>query len=233
VNSNLGTLRKYISTIQEYFHAVDRALLGGKKGSKEELKALKREKKINFILDDIASVIKESLEGTERVNAIIHDLKDFSHQGDSGLTDYDLNKGIQSTLNIVWNELKYKAELIEELGEIPPVLCHPQQINQVFMNLLVNASQAIPDKGKITVRSYQQGDEVCVEVSDDGIGIKGEDAEKIFEVFQRRRTSKGVEGTGLGLAIVKELAEQHGGEVWVEPGQEKGTTFYVSIASQL
>jgi PAS domain S-box-containing protein len=227
VNSNLGTLKKYITTVQEYFHAVDRALAGGKKGAREELKALKKAKKVDFILDDFTSVIKESLEGTERVKTIVRDLKDFSYQDKNGLTDYDLNEGIQSTLNIVWNELKYKGEVIEELGEIPPVRCYPQQINQVFMNLLVNAAQAIPDKGKITVRSYQQGEEVCVEVSDDGVGIDSENLSKIYEPFY---TTKEVgQGTGLGLAISYRIVEKHAGRIEVKSEKGGETTFRIHL----
>lgn len=227
VNSNLGTLKKYLSALQKYCHAMDRILIGGNDEAIEDLARLKKTKKIDFILDDITSVIKESLEGTGRVKAIVHDLRDFSHQDQEGLIEYDLNKGIKSTLNIVWNELKYRAEVIEELGEIPPVKCYPQQINQVFMNLLVNAAQAISEKGNISVRSYAQGDEVCVEVGDNGIGISPENLTKIYEPFF---TTKDVgKGTGLGLSISYRIVEKHGGKIEVDSEEGVGTTFRIRL----
>ncbi|MCX6640534.1 MAG: response regulator [bacterium] len=229
INSNLSTLKKYIVNVREYFLGVDRALTGGSV-SVDELARLKRTKKIDFILEDIASVIDESLEGTDRVKTIVQDLKDFSHQDRGTLVEYDINKGIKSTLNIVWNELKYKSEVIEELGDVPSIRCYPQQLNQVFMNVLVNAAQAIHERGKITVRSYTFEDMVCVEIGDTGSGIKPEDQAKIFEPFF---TTKEVgKGTGLGLSISYRIIERHGGTIEVESEVGVGTTFKIKLPVQ-
>ena len=227
VNSNLNTLKKYMKNIKDYSHGVDRVLSGGDSASIEELARLKRNKKIDFILDDVASVIDESLEGTERVKTIVHDLKSFSYQDREDLLPYDLNKGIKSTLNIVWNELKYKAEVIEELAELPPVKCYPQQINQVIMNLLVNASQAIEEEGKITVRTLQQDGEVIVEIGDNGSGIDPENLPKIFEPFFT--TKECGKGTGLGLSISYSIIERHGGSIEVKSEVGKGSTFRIHL----
>jgi len=216
-----------MKNIKDYSHGVDRVLSGGDSASIEELARLKRNKKIDFILDDVASVIDESLEGTERVKTIVHDLKSFSYQDREDLLPYDLNKGIKSTLNIVWNELKYKAEVIEELTELPPIKCYPQQINQVIMNLLVNASQAIEGKGKITVRTLQQDGEVIVEIGDTGCGINPEDLPKIFEPFFT--TKECGKGTGLGLSISYSIIERHGGSIEVESEIGKGSTFRIHL----
>jgi len=227
INSNLSTLKKYVLNLRDYCRLTDRVLLGGDAESHEELRQLKKYKKIDFILEDVSSVIEESIEGTERVKTIVQDLKDFSHQDRGKLTEYDLNKGIRSTLNIVWNELKYKAEIIQELSDLPLIPCYPQQLNQVFMNLLVNAAHAIVDKGKITVRSYVEEDGVVVEVSDTGVGIPPENLQRIFEpFFTTKETGK---GTGLGLSLSYGIVARHGGHIEVESQVGVGSTFRVHL----
>jgi PAS domain S-box-containing protein len=227
INSNLGTLKKYLLNLKDYCRAADRMLDGGSTDAAEELRQIKKFKKIDFILEDVGSVIEESIEGTDRVKVIVQDLKDFSHQDQGKMIEYDLNKGIKSTLNIVWNELKYKAELIQELGDLPLVRCNPQQLNQVFMNLLVNAAHAIMGKGKIKVRTYALDDEAIVEVSDTGVGIPNENLKKIFEpFFTTKETGK---GTGLGLSVSYGIVARHGGQIEIESEVGVGTTFRVRL----
>ncbi|MFH1862300.1 MAG: ATP-binding protein [bacterium] len=227
VNSNLSTLKKYLANITEYCQFVDRVLEGGEAEAIEELRVFKKNKKVDFILDDICAVVVESLEGVDRVKTIILDLKDFSHQDRGNVEEYDLNKGIQSTLNIVWNELKYKAEVVQDLGNIPPIRCYPQQLNQVFMNLLVNAAHAIPQKGNIRISSCATAEEVIVEVNDNGVGIPLENLSRIFEPFF---TTKEVgEGTGLGLSLSYQIVSRHAGKIEVESQVGEGTTFRVRL----
>jgi PAS domain S-box-containing protein len=227
INSNLNTLKKYMSSIQDYGQAVDKVLTDDSPSAINDLNQIRRAKKVDFIIEDISAVVNESLEGTERVKTIVQDLKDFSYQGREGFLPYDLNKGIKSTLNIVQNELKNKVEVIEELGDIPTLQCYPQQVNQVFMNLLVNAAQAIPKRGKIIIRTYLDKDEAIAEFIDNGIGISAENLQKIFEPFY---TTKEVgEGTGLGLSISYRIIEKHRGCIEVESEKGKGTTFRVRL----
>jgi signal transduction histidine kinase len=227
INSNLSTMKKYVLNLRDYCRATDRVLEGGGTEQMEELRKVKNFKKIDFILEDVASVIEESIEGTERVKTIVQDLKDFSHQDKGKLVECDLNNSLKSTLNIVWNELKYKAEVTQELGNIPLVRCYPQQLNQVWMNLLVNSAHAITGKGQITVRSYQAEDEVIVEISDTGGGIPPENLKKIFEPFF---TTKEVgKGTGLGLSLSYRIVERHGGTIEVESQVGQGTCFKVRL----
>ncbi len=227
INSNLTTLKKYTANIHEFCKETTRILDSGDVSSLDEIRKLKKFKKIDFILEDIGSVIEESIEGTERVKSIVRDLKDFSHQDRGNLSDYDLNKGIKSTLNIVWNELKYKAEVIQDLQNLPLIKCYPQQINQVLMNLLVNAAQAIVEKGRITVRSRHENGDVIVEISDNGCGIPPENLSKIFEPFF---TTKEVgKGTGLGLSLSYNIVEKHGGKIEVESEVGVGTLFRVRL----
>jgi PAS domain S-box-containing protein len=230
INSNLSTLKKYIVNLKDYCRGTDRLFDNGGPEALEELRRIKKFKKIDFILEDVASVIEESIEGTERVKSIVQDLKDFSHQDKGKLVEYDLNNSLKSTLNIVWNELKYKAEVIQDLGHLPLVRCYPQQLNQVWMNLLVNAAHAITDKGQITVRSYQTNDDVFLEISDTGSGIPPENLKKIFEPFF---TTKEVgKGTGLGLSLSYRIIERHGGSIEVQSQIGKGTVFRVRLPIQ-
>jgi light-regulated signal transduction histidine kinase (bacteriophytochrome) len=122
---------------------------------------------------------------------IVQDLKNFSRVGEQEWQEADLHQGIDSTLNIVWNELKYKAKVVKEYGQIPHVFCLISQLNQVFMNLLVNAGHAIEKQGTITIRTSLHGnDKVCVEISDTGKGIAPEHINRIFEPFFNNRLAE-------------------------------------------
>jgi two-component system, NtrC family, sensor kinase len=134
---------------------------------------------------------------------------------------------IESTLNIVWNELKYKVTIQKEDGEIPLAKCYSQQLNQAFMNLFVNAAQAIEKQGVITVRTWAYGNSIFTSISDTGCGMKPETINRIFEPFY---TTKDVgKGTGLGLSITYDIMKKHEGEIAVQSELGKGTTFTVRI----
>jgi signal transduction histidine kinase len=173
----------------------------------------------------------ESREGITRVKKIVQNLKDFSHAGsDDDWQWSNLHQGLDSTLSIVWNEIKYKAEVKKEYGEIPDVECLPSQLNQVFMNLLVNAAHAIEDKGIITIRTGTQDDGVWVEVSDSGNGIAPEHLNRIFEPFF---TTKPVgKGTGLGLSVSYSIIQTHHGNINVASKVGEGTTFRIWLPVQ-
>ena len=140
----------------------------------------------------------------------------------------DVHHGINSTLNIVHNELKYKAEVIKEYGELPTIYCLPSQLNQVFMNLLVNAGHALQDKGKIFIRTgVQGGDHVWIEIEDTGAGIPPQNLKRIFEPFF---TTKEVgKGTGLGLSLAYGIIEKHQGTIEVDSEQGRGTRFRILL----
>src|SRR6185369_6200332 len=130
--------------------------------------------KVDYVLGDIRSLLSESSEGAERVRAIVQNLKSFSRIDEAQSKEVDLHDCLESTISIAWNELKYKATLIRDFGELPMVSCYPQQLNQVFLNLLVNAAHAIDKQGEITIKTWQDGGYVCVAVSDTGCGIPEE-----------------------------------------------------------
>ena len=141
----------------------------------------------------------------------------------------DLHKGLDSTLNVVANEIKYKADVVKEYGDIPEIECLPSQLNQVFMNLLVNAAQAMSDTGRgtITLRSGRVGDAVWVEVADSGAGIAAENLKRIFDPFF---TTKPVgKGTGLGLSLSYGIIRKHGGSIAVDSVLGQGTVFRILL----
>ena len=159
----------------------------------------------------------------------MQDLKDFSHVDQAEWQWVDLHKGIDSTLNVVNNEIKYKAEVVKEYGDIPQVECLASQLNQVFMNMLVNASHAIGEggHGRITIRTGLKDEMVWVEFADTGKGIAPENLTRIFDPFF---TTKPVgKGTGLGLSLSYGIVDKHHGRIEVESEVGKGTTFRIWI----
>ena len=193
----------------------------------ERILALEANVDIDFLLSDMPVLINESLEGMERIKKIVLDLKDFAHPGEDKAQTADINKGIESTLSIVWNELKYIATVTKEYGELPLVECYPQQLNQVFMNILVNAAQAMKDQGEIRVSTHASNGFVEIKISDTGAGISDENLSKIFDPFF---TTKEVgKGTGLGLNVAYNIVKKHKGDLKVESELGKGTTFIIRI----
>lgn len=226
ISSNISTLTRYLNDIFKLLDAyesaesvvADQALL-------ERLQAMKNDVELSYLREDIHALIDESAEGVARVKKIVQDLKDFSRQEEAEWQMADLHKGLESTLNIVHNEIKYKAEVVREYGELPLIECIPSQINQVFMNLLVNAAHAIDEKGVIHVRSGTGDGWVWVEVEDNGAGIPPEHMKHLFEPFF---TTKPVgKGTGLGLSISYGIVQKHGGRIELESEPGKGSRFRV------
>ena len=190
------------------------------------MQQVRRQVDYDFIRDDLAALIKESREGLDHIRRIILDLKDFTRVDQDGWQPADLEKACDSTLNVVWNELKYKAEVVKEYSHPPHPECIPGQINQILMNFLVNAGHAIGDKGTITLRTGHHNsdrEEVWVEVQDSGHGIAPETLKRIFDPFF---TTKPVgQGTGLGLSVSYNIARRHGGRIEVRSTLGQGACF--------
>ena len=227
VNSNLGVLQSYVQKLLNLVGAYEKYEPELSTESIEALNALKQETDLGYLRDDISDLLSDSLGGLQRVKRIVQDLKDFSHISDSEMLWANLEDGLESTLNVVWNELKYKAEVVKDYGKLPEVECIPSQLNQVFMNLLVNAAQAIQEHGKITLRTRQEDDNVRIEIADTGCGIPQEIINRIFDPFF---TTKPVgTGTGLGLSITHGIIRKHNGRIDVSSEPGKGTTFSITI----
>ncbi|WP_223248334.1 PAS domain-containing protein [Sulfurirhabdus autotrophica] len=229
VYSNLGTLDKYVKdmfSMLEVYEQVEPGIADAE--ALARLQIAKQKYELEFLKQDVSELMNESKDGISRVKKIVQDLKDFSHVDVSEEWHWaDLIKGINSTLNIVSNEIKYKAEVIKEYSDIPEVECLSSQVNQVFMNLLVNAAHAIEERGVITIRTGMQGDEVWVEISDTGKGIAPENLKRIFDPFF---TTKPIgKGTGLGLSLSYGIIQKHHGRIEVQSEVDKGTTFRVCL----
>ncbi|MGO9954363.1 MAG: sensor histidine kinase, partial [Dissulfurispiraceae bacterium] len=232
IMSNLNTLEKYIDKISEFVKIQSTVIKELGEGSQQvgnwdHIEEKKRSLKIDYIMEDITNLIKESHDGAERVKKIVQDLKSFSRIDEAEYKLADINSGLESTINIVWNELKYKATLSREYGDIPLTKCKPGQLNQVFLNLLVNASHAIDHNGEIKVQTWHEKGCIQIAITDTGSGIPEDIRSRIFEPFF---TTKEVgKGTGLGLSIAYDIIKKHHGEIKVESTVGKGTTFTISI----
>ena len=227
VNSNLGTLQRYTTDMLRLIDAYEQREPGLTPAERAELGQLKQEIDAAYLREDVGSLLAESLDGLERVKRIVRDLKDFSHVDSGGHQQANLETGLDSTLNVVWNELKYKIEVVKEYGGIPAIDCFPSQLNQVFMNLIVNAAHAIEERGKITLRTGFDEEVVWVEIEDTGKGIREEHLGRIFEPFF---TTKPVgKGTGLGLSLSYGIVKKHGGQFDVRSEVGTGTVFKVVL----
>jgi PAS domain S-box-containing protein len=213
VSSNLNTMSKYLKKLGEHLE---------KESPHDE------RDRIAEILIDFEDAINESIEGAGRVRKIVADLKSFSRIDRTERELADINEGIRSTLNIVWNELKYKCQVEQELSDLPDIYCIPNQLNQVFMNLLVNAGQAI-DKapGIINIKTWGDERNIYISIKDNGMGIKKENKEKVFEPFF---TTKDVgKGTGLGLSLSYDIIKKHNGRIDINSEVGIGTEFIITL----
>jgi signal transduction histidine kinase/PAS domain-containing protein len=230
VYSNLGTLQAYLKDIFEINDACDiAAATASNPADFARINALKTQKDFDYLKSDIFSLMNESRDGLSRVTKIVQDLKDFSRAGEIDWQWADLHKGLDSTLNIVWNELKYKCTVEKHYDPaLPMVRCMPSQLNQVFMNLLINAAQAIETQGKITIRTRPlDAEHIELSFSDTGKGIPSDNLRHIFEPFF---TTKPVgQGTGLGLSIAYGIIGKHQGTIQVGSTPGQGTTFTITL----
>ena len=235
INNPMGYISCNLRALAEYFdQIVQFDLLLREKGEREfsrgTLESIATSRKsldIDDILSDGVELITDSLEGAKKVSKIVQDLKSFSRVDTPDHTLVELNSCVESALTIVQNELKYVATIRKELEPVPALLCHPGQLNQVFLNLLINAGQAITPPGEIVLRSWHDDDFVYASVGDSGEGIPVEIRERIFDPFF---TTKDLgKGTGLGLSISYEIIKKHNGRIQVESTVGMGTTFTVAL----
>ncbi len=228
VAGNLEVLKNYWGKLTAFIAVQDEALHSSAPPELLNSLAEQRSKlKVDHVLDEFNDVLDESFEGTERVSRTVMNLKGFSRHDEKEACMADVNECLESTLNIVMNELRYKADIEKDYGKIPQLLCYPQQLNQVFMNLLINASQAIEGWGEITIRTWAERQSIYVAIGDTGAGIAEENVDKLFEPFFS--TKEVGDGTGLGLSIVKEIVKKHQGDITVESELGKGSVFTVRL----
>ncbi|AOY78393.1 hypothetical protein BJL90_14920 [Clostridium formicaceticum] len=241
VMSNFETLKKYRLKLQEIMMAYrDLKKICTEKrrecieGQIESVNILEKKYKVAFMDEDMEELLKESTDGLDRISRIVKGLRIFSRvDACDEFEEYDLNRAIENTLLIVANEIKYNANIETYLGDIPSLYGIAGQINQVLLNLIVNASQAIKAKnreelGLITIKTYQENDYVCCEIADTGEGIPKENLDKIFNPFFT--TKPAGEGTGLGLSISYDIIKnKHHGDLEAESKVGVGTKFVLRL----
>ncbi len=230
VHSNLGTLEGYLRDIFQITDTVDLAAATATHPADfAPIEKLMQEKEFAYIKSDTVQLMAESKDGLARVRKIVQDLKDFSRPGETDWQWTNLHQGLDSTLNIVWNELKYKCTVVKHYApDLPQINCLASQLNQVFMNLLLNAAHAIQTTGVITIATERDGDSaVRIRISDNGAGIPPENLKRIFEPFF---TTKPIgKGTGLGLSIAWGIVAKHHGRIEVTSTVGQGTTFELTL----
>ena len=212
VNNPLGFLISNLESLQDYTRSLAKIVPADNPKNKA-------------ILEDLSAISAESLEGALRIKKIVSDLRTFSKQSESAVNLVDINQILESTLSIVWNEIKFKIAVVKDYQAKTKIFADSTQLSQVFLNLLINASQAIPEKGTVTLSTSEDNNNVYIQVSDTGPGITPEVLPKIFDPFFTTKKT----GSGLGLSVSYNIIKSHQGQIKAESIVGKGTTFTISL----
>lgn len=234
VLSNLTTLSEYMTDLQQLIVAYENVVCQARGSNDKEIihackKLVETKRKINyeFIFDDLKPLVSQTQSGATRIKQIAADLKVFSHPGTIEKDWYDINEGLELAVKIIHNDIKNSAKLSKYMNELPKVFCRGQQINQVFLNLLMNATQAITGYGEIAITTYHDDDLVYITIKDNGSGMSDKTKGKVLDPFF---TTKPVgQGTGLGLSVVYGIIKDHDGELLIESELNVGTEFTVVL----
>lgn len=228
VASNLAMLARYQETFAAILTSYRQLETGLDDEARAAIAAQRQTADLDFLLDDTPVLLKESRAGMERVRRIVQDLRDFSRVDSAApWQEVDINHNLETTLNLLGKQITQGVSIQREYGQLPLVECSPAELNQVFMNLLNNALQAIHENGNITLRSGREGDQVWVEIEDSGEGISEEVRPHIFDPFFTTRPVG--QGAGLGLSMAYGIIQKHGGQISVSSRTGKGSVFRVSL----
>lgn len=239
INNPLAFVSSNLNRFKEYFEDVSALLDGWRELGKTlpadgaaaqplaELRSKEEQIDLDFVKEDFGTLMQHSRSGADRIKSIVEQLRGFSHMSDAVGSAADINKALEDSVTLSWNEIKYKATVNKEYGEIPPVSCNLGELKQVFVNLLVNAAHAVEPMGLITLRTSVCDDYVVVEITDTGCGIPAENLPRIFDPFF---TTKPVgKGTGLGLWISATIIQKHAGTISVKSTVGAGSTFTIRL----
>ena len=211
INNPLGFLISNLQSMKDYTQ-------------KLEEKIPLTEKENVMLLGDLKAIAQESLEGAQRIKRIVSDLRTFSRRSETQKIPVDINQLLETVVSIVWNEIKYKVTVVKDYQAKTIVSGDTTQLSQVFLNIIINASQAIADKGTITINTYEDQSNIYAKITDTGSGIAPDVLPKIFDPFFSTKKS-----TGLGLSVSYNIIKHHGGDVLVESKVGVGTTFLVKL----
>ena len=231
IGANISVMQDYVGlfqeilTIAETMEGVDADELLKLAG---RIRELDEREDFNFVINDIEKLLDECIDGAERVTEIVSNLKSFARPDAREMVKFSVVDGLKSTLKILNNELKYKCIVTEHYErEIPSIVCHPGEINQVFINLISNAAQSIQDEGKIDIKVWSNSQEVSIAIADTGCGIAADSIKQIFDPFYTTKSPG--KGTGLGLSVSHGIVKKHEGEITVSSEIGKGSTFIVTL----
>jgi len=217
-------LKGYIQNLQDYHQQITKEL---STFDTQQQKQLTEKYDITYISQDIGPLIDSTTSGIERVTEIVQSLKTFARQDSPDKVLADINEGLKATINMANNQIKYHCRLHLALAPLPLVMIYPGKLNQVFMNLIINAGQSIIEQGDIMIRTLVKDSCVMIEIEDTGCGIEPAKLAQIFTPFYTSKPQGN--GTGLGLSISHGIIEQHGGEIKVRSIVGRGSCFTVCI----
>ncbi len=229
INNPIAFIRSNLSSAQSYLESFRKLTEAFKAdASISYLRLLWQEQNLQYIEEDLSDILQESIDGVDRVASIVKDLKSFSRINDAAKEIIDVNEIIRQTCHVAMPQFQEKLQIILDLGDIPHVFCHPAELGQAFLNLLLNAADAVSDKGKVRFKTRPQGnDKVCIEIRDTGCGIAESDLAHIFEPFF---TTKEVgQGIGLGLTVCLNIIKAHNGNLTVLSKPDKGTLVTIQL----
>lgn len=226
LNNPIGFIYSNMNHLREYGEKLGKIVEASGSGP-QKLAEAKEQNDYDYIMEDMPRLIKSCEDGAKRVRDIVVGLRNFSRLDEAQIQDVDVNEALDNTLSLLQGELKNRIHVIKVYGALPKLRCYSSQLNQVFMNILSNAAQAIQGKGEITIRTSAEQEALKIQISDTGQGMSSEILEKIFDPFF---TTKDVgQGTGLGLSITYGIVKRHGGDIQVQSEVGKGTTFVVNL----
>lgn len=234
IQANLATLKQYFESMARVIHECEKLEIfvsrqGNAQGNElvENLVKLKKHEDIDYVLRDGREALEDSLDGTQRIRDIVSGMRNFARSDDGVLENANLNEVMETAIRLVWNELRHKCTVDRKYGELPLVACLPRQISQVFMNLLLNAIQAMDVPGVISIQSFVDGGFAVMSVADTGKGILKEDQGRVFDPFF---STKAVgSGTGLGLSISYGIIKRHNGLIEFDSIPTQGTAFRIKL----
>jgi len=225
--SNMNALGRYCD---KYIEVVQKAVVSERDHNKDELESMLGNKGLEYLVNDTRLIFSEVQSGLERVQDIVANLKRFSRTKATDRKNSDVNEAIRFALKILKNEVKYKCTIDVSLGELSPIYCNVNELSQVFINIIMNAVQAIPSQGHIWISSAEHEDSIKVVIKDNGMGIPEDIVDQIFNPFF---TAKPIgEGTGLGLSVSYGIVEELGGDIKVESEKNKGATFIITLPKE-